>query len=187
MTTNDTTAAGYTRLQIKRLGLWLFILSESMLFIGLAVARFTLQGIEVHEHLSQVIGLAITTVLLASSYTAFRAERAASDGDRAGLQRFLVLTLALGAVFVGGVVVEWSAALEHFPPSSGFGTVFFSMTGAHAFHVLTGLLFLGIVYGRARAGEYSSTEHFAVEAGVKYWHFVDVVWVFFYPALYLVS
>jgi len=177
----------YTRLQISRLGLWLFILSESMLFVGLAVARFTLQHTAVDEHLSQLIGLGITSVLLASSYTAYRAERAAVVGDSQQLKLFLKLTLLLGFVFVAGVAVEWAAALSHFPPSTGFGTVFFSMTGAHAFHVLTGLVFLGIVLGRARADEYSPEDHFPVEASVKYWHFVDVVWVVFYPTLYLIS
>ena len=177
----------YSRLDINRLGLWLFILSESMLFVGLAVARFTLQHTRVDEHLNQVVGLAITTILLASSYTAYRAERAAATGDSATLRRYLAWTLGLGGVFVAGVGVEWYEALKHFPPSTGFGTVFFTMTGAHAFHVVTGLVFLGIVMGRARAGEYTNQSHFPVEAAVKYWHFVDVVWVFFYPTLYLVS
>ena len=61
------------------------------------------------------------------------------------------------------------------------------MTGLHAFHVLTGLLMLTIVLRRVKAGTVSADSPWPVEASVKYWHFVDVVWVFFYPALYLIS
>ncbi len=174
-----------TRLHISRIGLWLFIASESMLFVGLLGARFSLLGTEVHEAVSQPIGLAITSILLASSYTAFRAEHAAGSGDRAGLLRYTALTLVLGGLFVAGVVFEWIEAFHDFPPDTDFGTVFFTMTGMHAFHVLTGLAFLAIVFANARRGAYEG-DAWPVEAAVKYWHFVDVVWVFFYPALYLI-
>ena len=172
------------RLSINRIGLWLFFASETMLFAGLLVTRFSLAGTDVPAGVSQSIGLVITTILLLSSYTAFRAEYAAHQGDRAGLTRYLTLTLLLGIAFVAGVTIEWIEAFEAFPPSTEFGTVFFTMTGVHAFHVLTGLLFLAIIFGKARGGAYDD-DAWPVEAGVKYWHFVDVVWVFFYPALYL--
>ena len=61
------------------------------------------------------------------------------------------------------------------------------MTGMHAFHVLTGVIFLLIVFNNARKGLYSEEKHWAVEASTVYWHFVDVVWIFFYPALYLIG
>jgi len=173
------------RLQINRLGLWLFMLSETMLFAGVLATRFSLLGTEVHEEVSQTIGLVITAILLASSYTAFRAEHAARNGDRAAVVRFLQLTLALGVVFVGGVAFEWAEAFDAFPASTEFGTIFFTMTGIHAFHVITGLVFLAILLGNCRSGRYDD-DAWPVEAGVKYWHFVDVVWVFFYPALYLI-
>jgi cytochrome c oxidase subunit 3 len=174
-----------SRLRISRVGLWLFILSESMLFVGVLATRFSLLGTDVHEAVSQQIGLAITSILLASSYTAFRAEHAARSGDRPGLLRYTAMTLVLGIVFVGGVTLEWVEAFHDFPPGTIFGTVFFTMTGIHAFHVITGLVFLAIIYAGARRGTYES-DAWPVEAGVKYWHFVDVVWVFFYPALYLI-
>ncbi len=175
------------RLAINQLGMWLFILSESMLFVGLLMVRFSLLGTEINEHVSQVIGLAITVILLLSSYTAFSAERAAARGDLAGAKRNLLLTLGLGAVFTAGVAFEWYEALEAFPPSTTFGSVFFTMTGLHAFHVLTGLVMLAIVYRRVKRNQLSSSDTWPMEASVKYWHFVDVVWVFFYPALYLIS
>ena len=61
------------------------------------------------------------------------------------------------------------------------------MTGMHAFHVITGLLFLGIVWRNGQRGLYTAEKHWAVEAAAVYWHFVDVVWIFFYPALYLIG
>ncbi len=173
------------RITINRAGLWLFFLSETMLFSGILATRFSLLGTEVHEDVSQTIGLVITSILLASSYTALRAEHAASSGDRATCAKYLWLTLALGAVFVAGVAYEWAEAFDAFPASTEFGTVFFLMTGVHAFHVITGLIFLAILLNNARLGRYDD-DAWPVEAGVKYWHFVDVVWVFFYPALYLI-
>ncbi|MDW3221053.1 MAG: heme-copper oxidase subunit III [Acidimicrobiales bacterium] len=178
-------APTYGRLRLNRVGLWLFMASELMLFAGILATRFALLGTEVDEHVSQTIGLVITSILLASSYTAFRAEHAASHGDRAGTTRYLGLTLLLGAVFLGGVAIEWTEAFDAFPPGTEYGSIFFLMTGVHAFHVVTGLIFLGIVAGGARRGRYDE-DPWPVEAGVKYWHFVDVVWVFFYPALYLI-
>ena len=67
------------------------------------------------------------------------------------------------------------------------GAVFYMMTGMHAFHVLTGLIFLLVVWNNARKGIYSEEKHWGVEAAAVYWHFVDLVWIFFYPALYLIG
>ena len=77
-----------------------------------------------------------------------------------------------------------SEAFHAFPPHTAFGTVFFTMTGMHAFHVITGLAVLAIALRAGRASHDGAA--WPVEAAVKYWHFVDVVWVFFYPALYLI-
>jgi cytochrome c oxidase subunit 3 len=85
-----------------------------------------------------------------------------------------------------GVGIEWSEALHSFPPHGGFGSVFFLMTGMHAFHVVTGLIMLALLYLNVRQGKINA-DHWGPEAVVKYWHFVDVVWVFFYPAIYLLS
>jgi cytochrome c oxidase subunit III len=174
-----------SRLQINRVGMWLFIASEAMLFAAVLLARFTLLGTEVHEEVSQTIGLVITSILLASSYTAFRAEHAARRGERELAKRFLGWTIILGGIFLGGVVYEWIEAFEAFPSRTEFGTIFFTMTGIHAFHVITGLVFLLILYFNMNSGKYDD-DAWPVEAGVKYWHFVDVVWVIFYPALYLI-
>ncbi len=175
------------RLGINRLGLWFFILSESMLFLGLLLVRFSLLGTYTHEELSQVTGLIITVILLASSFTAYQAERSMARGDVEAVKRNLMLTLGLGIVFMAGVSFEWYEALGAFPPSTLFGSVFFTMTGLHASHVLSGLVLIVIVRRRVQRGVFTSTDSWPVEGSVKYWHFVDVVWVFFYPALYLIS
>ena len=173
------------RITINRIGLWLFFISETMLFLGLFATRFSLIGTEVDPEVSQTIGLLVTSILLASSYTALRAEHAAHQGDWAATVKFLTITLSLGLVFMAGVAFEWYEAFQAFPPSTEFGTVFFTLTGVHAFHVLTGLAFLFVNLINARAGRYGD-DAWPVEAGVKYWHFVDVVWVFLYPMLYLI-
>lgn len=173
-----------SRLRINRVGLWIFMGSETLIFIALLSIRFSLLGTEIHPDVSQVIGLIITSILLLSSYTALRAEHAARIGDHPALVRFMSATIVLGAIFLGGVALEWNEAFNTFPPGTDFGTVFFTMTGMHAFHVITGLVIMTLVLRKARRGDYA-TDWWPVEAAVKYWHFVDVVWVFFYPALYL--
>ncbi len=176
---------GTPRVTINRFGLWLFFLSEAMIFAGLLMTRFSLLGKTVDDEVSQTIGLVITIILLASSYSAFRAEHAATTGDQAGLVRYLSITLALGVIFLGGVAYEWVEAFSAFPTGTVFGTVFFTMTGVYAFHVITGLVLLAVLLYNARAGKYADNS-WPVEGGIKYWHFVDLVWVFFYPALYLI-
>jgi cytochrome c oxidase subunit III len=88
------------------------------------------------------------------------------------------------------VFIEWPTApvRPSMPGEFGiYGGVFFFMTGMHAFHVLTGLVLLAILAYRGYKGQFSPEHHFGVEAGAIYWHFIDVVWVFFYPALYLMG
>ncbi len=177
----------YDRLALNRFGLWLFFFSESLIFLILLLTRFYLFGTSRPEELNQTLGLAITVILLLSSFTAYRAETAIAHDDRPQFLRNLLATILLGTLFLLGVVlVEWPEAPRlGIVPQEGFGIAFFSMTGMHAFHVLSGVLLLLMVYLNGRRGAYSSDSYWGVEASIKYWHFVDVVWVFFYPALYL--
>jgi len=170
-----------------RAGLWLFFVSESFLFAALISSRYVLLGLARPAELNQVLGLLITVVLLASSLFAYRAEASIICGDQ---RRFLANTLAtivLGALFLVGVGMEWVEAFAAFPPQERFGTIFFTLTGAHGVHVLSGVLLLLGVYLHGRRGRYAPEAHWPVEAAVKYWHYVDVVWVFIYPTLYLVA
>jgi cytochrome c oxidase subunit 3 len=173
------------RPKINQAGLWLFFLSETFLFSALGTARFVIAGTDRPEDLNQLLGLGITSILLVSSLTAYRSEVAMARGDRQAFSRNLLVTIALGLVFAIGVGFEWSTA--EFKLSDPFGTAFFSMTGVHAAHVVSGIIMLGMVYLLAHRGHFSAERHWGVEATIKYWHFVEVVWVFFYPALYLVG
>jgi len=175
------------RLDLHRLGLWMFIFSESFLFLALLSTRYYLQGVQRPAEVNQPLGLAISMVLLLSSLSAYRGETCAAYGDQRGFRRNILFTMGLGLLFLVGVAVEWYEGFHFFPPSAGYGTVFFTLTGFHAFHVLTGLLVLAAVLVRGRKVQYGPGNYWGVEGAVKYWHFVDVAWVFIYPTLYLVS
>lgn len=187
------------QLRSNRLGLWLFCFSEIFLFAALLVARFMLWG-NTRPELSQLLGLITTSVLLLSSFFVNRAESGIAHGDRKTFQNGMLTAAFLGTLFFVGVVfMEWNlfglegeiAGIEifgHLKPTDGaFGAVFFAMTGMHALHVLSGIIFLLIIWNNGRNGHFSAEKHWGVEAAAIYWHYVDVVWVFFYPALYLIG
>ncbi|MBI5948643.1 MAG: heme-copper oxidase subunit III [Chloroflexi bacterium] len=182
---------GPDRTAINRLGLWLFFFSESLIFALLLSSRFFLEGLNIplkhgsdEQAVDQVLGLAITVILLLSSVTAFTGETAFEHGRKRLGHWMILATIVLGLIFAGGVAYEWKTA--HFTRGEAFGTVFFTMTGVHASHVMSGVIMLGLVWVQALRGKYNEKNHWPVSGVVMYWHFVDVVWVFFYPALYLV-
>ncbi len=180
------------KLTTSRMGLWLFLLSDAFIFGGLFISRFNLLGLTALPLSpdSQYIALTITSVLLLSSFFMNRAEVSMEHGDRKGFIFGISLTILLGLVFLAGVItVEWPSAISAgvTPSSNAAGAVFFIMTGMHAFHVLTGVIFLSIVLRNGLRGLYSPEKHWAVKSATVYWHFIDVVWIFFYPALYLIG
>jgi len=180
------------KLTTSRIGLWLFLLSDAFIFGGLFVSRFNLLGLTALplSSDSQYIALTITSVLLLSSFFMNRAEVSMEHSDRKGFIFGISITIALGLIFLAGVIfVEWPSAISIgvTPSSNAAGAIFFIMTGMHAFHVLTGVIFLSIVLRNGLRGLYSPEKHWAVESATTYWHFVDVVWLFFYPALYLIG
>lgn len=174
------------KLGTARLGLWLFFLSDAFVFSALLVSRFYLMG-DKRPHLEQQLGLIVTTVLLISSFFMNRAEVQISQGNRKGFILSTAITILLGITFLVGVIgFEWR--LAPFGPADGVeGAVFYMMTGMHAFHVLTGIVFLFIALSNGIKGRYTPEKHWGVEAIANYWHFVDLVWIFFYPALYLIG
>ncbi len=193
------------QLRANRLGLWLFMFSEVFLFAALLVARFVLwndpvTGEITRPELSQELGLITTVVLLISSFFMNRAETAMEHGDHKRFLNGLMVTAVLGTLFFIGVVfMEWNVfglqgelfgieLFGHLKPSDGvISGIFFAMTGMHAIHVLSGIIFILIVWNNGRKGHYSPEKHWGVEACAIYWHYVDVVWVFYYPALYLIG
>ena len=173
------------QLNNNRLGLWLFFVSEAFLFIGLLAARFYLWGYT-RPDLDQNLGIIVTVILLASSFSMNRAETAIVHNDRETFLNSLLVTASLGVVFLIGVVgFEWQGHIR--PQDGAFGAVLYGMTGMHALHVLSGLVFILIVWNNGRNGHYNSERHWGVEACAIYWHYVDLVWVFFYPAIYLMG
>jgi cytochrome c oxidase subunit 3 len=187
------------QLRSNRLGMWLFMFSEVFLFGALLVARFVLWGQERPE-LSQEIGLMATVTLLISSWFVYRGQTAMEFGDRKMFQRNFLLAALLGFTFLVGVVFfEWNifglqasiGGIElfgHLKPSDGVESgIFFAMTGWHALHVVTGVILLLIMWNKGRNGEFTPERSWGVEGAGLYWHFVDVVWVFYYPALYLMG
>lgn len=188
MTTEANSLHTYNKKVIaNRLGLWLFIFSDLFLFAGLFVARFYLLGTQTRPEVDQLLGLGVTAILLLSSFFINRAEIAASFGDQKQFLNNTLVTIVLGTLFLVGVVgVEWQIS-PHGPEYSAAYSLFYTMTGFHAFHVLTGVIFLVVVYRNGHKGHYNAERHWPVEAAAVYWHFIDVVWVFFYPALYLIG
>lgn len=179
-------------LRNNRMGLWLFFLSETFLFGGLLATRFYLWG-PTRPEANQFIGFLITVVLLISSVSMNLSETAMEHGDRRTFLGGLVVTAVLGLIFFFGVLIfEWglfpSIYEGHLTPwGDKYGAVVFAMTGMHAIHVISGVGFIAIVWNLGRKGHFSPQEHWGVEACAIYWHFVDLVWIFFYPAIYLIG
>ncbi len=187
-----------------RYGMILFIASEVMFFVAWFWAYFDAslyageaiqetrtaftggqwppQGIETFDpwHLP----LINTLILLTSGTTVTWAHHALLHDDREGLKWGLICTIILGALFTGVQIYEYSNAEFGFSGSI-YGSTFFMATGFHGFHVLIGTIFLTVCLFRALAGHFKSTQHFGFEAAAWYWHFVDVVWLFLFSAIYV--
>jgi len=188
MITETVTLADYRRkTTTNRIGLWLFIASDTFVFAGLYASRFYLLGTSQRPELNPILGFVVTSILLMSSFFINRAEISMEYSDIKSFTRNCLITILLGVLFLIGVVgLEWQIA-PGTPADGAIWSLFYTMTGFHAFHVLTGVFFLVIVYRNARKGLYNGERHWPVEASAVYWHFVDVVWIFFYPALYLIG
>lgn len=174
------------RLRANRLGLWLFLASEGFLFSAIIASRYYLVGLERPKELSLTFGLALTGVLLLSSATAWQAEVWNERGEQRAFVGWLLATIVLGSAFLVGVGWEWTEGLAHFPPSTRFGSAFFTLIGFHAFHLITGLIALIVVAFMGRDGHFGPSNAWPVEGVVKYWAFVDLAWMFIFPTIYLV-
>ncbi|MGD8791778.1 MAG: cytochrome c oxidase subunit 3, partial [Anaerolineae bacterium] len=161
-TTTDSLKAYRLRTQSNRLGLWLFFISESFMFGGLLASRFYLWG-NTRPELDQILGLIVTSVLLVSSFFMNRAESAIAHDDRETFLNSLLITAALGGIFLLGVVgFEWQG---HVKPWDGVhGAILFGMTGLHALHVLSGVVIILLIWNLGRNGHFSADRHWGVEA-----------------------
>jgi heme/copper-type cytochrome/quinol oxidase subunit 3 len=133
------------------------------------------------------VPLIMTAILWSSSIPVHRADRAIRDGDVGRLRRGLAAGFALGATFlVITFAIEWPEAHDEFGPTTNvYGSLFFTITGFHAAHVLVGLLISGWVLTRAWRGAFDASRHVSVQNFAMYWHFVDIVWAFVLATIYL--
>ncbi len=189
------------------LGMWLFIAQEFMFFGGMFLAYTVYRNLypaawaEASHHLDWKLGGINTAVLILSSLTMALAVRAAALGQRMQIVVFLIATVVLGSIFLGVKVVEYADKFEHhlvpgahfaFPganerPAEIFYSLYFAMTGLHAVHMIIGIPILLYLAFRAWRGGYGPAYHTPVEMTGLYWHFVDIVWIFLFPLLYLVG
>lgn len=169
----------------NRMGLWLFIFSECFLFAAFLSARYFTTGTERPEDLNQLLALGVTIILLLSSISAYMAETSIKYNHRRNFLFFTAATIVMGLLFLVGVAIELHEATLHYPPETSYGSSYFMLIGLHAFHVITGLIGLFIVFFLGIRGYFGSSQYWGVEGVVKYWHFVDLAWVLIYPTLYL--
>jgi len=175
-----------------KLGMWVFLAGDAMSFGGLICAYAALRFSDPSWPVpSTILGVPFTAVmtflLICSSVTMVKGLEAIKHGDRAGLRRFLGLTILGGACFLGMQAREWTHLIEHTMTltSKGlFGSTFFVLTGFHGCHVFSGVVYLSCILGNA--GYYSADNHNSVEVVGLYWHFVDLVWILIFTFVYLI-
>lgn len=170
-------------------GMVLLIVTEASLFVYLLFSYFYLgsmaRGPWPPSGLPELrLALPNTGVLLLSSGAMWWAELGIRRGDETRLRLGLMLTLMLGAVFLGIQLVEYRHQ-SFTPATSAYGSLFYTITGFHGAHVAVGLLMLAVVGLRAWLGHFSSRHHLAVTNVSWYWHFVDAVWLAVFTSLYL--
>ena len=189
----------------SRLGVWTFLATEVLFFGGLFLAYIVYRHAYPHEfalasrQTNLLLGTLNTAVLLTSSLTMALAVQAAQQNRNKALFRFLGITLLLGFAFL---LIKGLEYREHFadnlvpgphfaltahPKAQLFFWLYFVMTGLHAIHVTVGLGVIAVLLRLSTKLRFSADYYTPIEMGGLYWHFVDIVWVFLYPLLYLIN
>ncbi len=181
----------------RKLGMWLFILSDSLTFsallIGYSYARVASRMWPTPFHFwpSIVMASVMTFFLLSSSLTMVMGVAASKRGDSKRTVQFIALTMLCGLGFIVLHVNEWITLIKEGVGLTQnpwgvplFGGTFFTLTGLHMAHVASGLVYLGVVAAGFARGRFTD-DH--VEISGLYWHFVDLVWMFIFPLVYLLS
>jgi cytochrome c oxidase subunit 3 len=193
--------------EASTLGMWVFLVTEILFFGGLFLA-YTIYRSQyargfalASHHMDILLGTVNTAVLICSSLTMAMAVHSAAKGRRKPLMGYLVATMLLGAAFLGIKAVEYTEHIRHhlFPgpgfhyqgPEARSAEIFFSlyfaMTGLHALHMIIGIGLLSVLFVLARRGRFIAEYYSPVEMSGLYWHFVDIVWIFLFPLLYLIG
>jgi cytochrome c oxidase subunit 3 len=191
----------------SKIGMWLFLGTEVLLFGGLFVGFALSQAahpqafVEAHHHLDKTLGAVNTIVLLISSFTMVMGVHAAATNQRKKLIVNLLLTLACAAAFLVVKYFEYShkfhdgllpgAFYSHkgdtVPNQFIFFSFYFMMTGLHGLHIVGGMIAIGWVLRRALRGDFDATYYAPVDLVGLYWHLVDLIWIYLFPLLYLIS
>jgi cytochrome c oxidase subunit 3 len=200
-------ATAEQQLEASKIGMWLFLVTEILLFGGLFVgygithAKFPEAFMQAHHHLDRTLGAANTIVLLFSSWTMVMAVHAASQGKKQRLIVFLALTFLCAAAFMGVKYVEYSHKFhdgllpgkyyshpgDTVPNQFLFFSFYFMMTGLHGIHVLGGMAAIAWLIFRAWRGHFTSAWYTPVDLVGLYWHLVDLIWIYLFPLMYLLS
>jgi cytochrome c oxidase subunit 3 len=193
------------------LGMWIFLVTEIMFFGGMFAVYTVYRSwypdvfAIASSSLNEIIGALNTGVLLLSSFTMVMAVRAGQLGQRKMIVIFLILTLVFGFAFLGVKAFEWNQKFEehHIPGQASFHldgvraeeqghaqlffSIYFAMTGLHALHMVIGVAILLTLIVLARKGRFSASYYTPVDVAGLYWHFVDIIWIFLFPLLYLID
>ena len=196
------------QLESSTLGMWVFLVTEIMFFGGMFGGYTVYRNMypdafaSTSHFMNVTIGAINTGVLICSSFTMVLAVRSAQLGQKKALITFLILTLILGCVFLDLKYVEYHEKwVDHHIPGPGFQYVdsryfhqaqilfylYFAMTGMHAIHMIVGAGLLTTLIVMAARNRFSATWYTPVEMIGLYWHFVDIVWIFLFPLLYLIG
>ena len=193
------------QLEASTLGMWVFLVTEVMFFGGMFMAYIVYRNmyphawLEASAELNWKLGGLNTMVLIFSSLTMALAVRAAMLGKRSHQVINLILTMALGTTFLVVKFFEYKAKFEHhlvpgphFDASLEQGmqiffSLYFMLTGVHAAHMIIGLGIMTYILINASKGSYNAEYYTPVEVAGLYWHFVDIVWIFLFPLLYLLG
>ena len=189
------------------LGMWVFLATEVMFFGGMFMGYLFYRSFyppafaEASNRLDIWLGTINTAVLICSSFTMALAVRASQIGQNRLVMIFLFLTIVLGTVFLGIKFTEYYQKFEeHLVPGWDFNfegaivsgaeiffSFYFAMTGMHAVHMIIGISLLTVLIVKAARGRFSASYNTPVELVGLYWHFVDIVWIFLFPLLYLLG
>jgi cytochrome c oxidase subunit III len=189
------------------LAMWIFLATEIMFFGGLFAAYTVYRALHpsafeaASRHLDIVLGALNTGVLLTSSLTMALAVRCAQIGKRQSTVVFLIVTMLLGAAFLGIKGTEYyQKYTDHLVPGASFSFpgpfpreaemffyLYFAMTGLHAIHMIAGIGVVSVMAVQAARERFTAAYYTPLEVAGLYWHFVDIIWIFLFPLLYLIG
>ncbi len=189
----------------SRLGMWIFIFTEILIFGGLFLvyaiyrAQYSADFHNAALELNTVYGTINTVILLVSSMTAAMSITAMQKGNKKLTLKLLGVTLLIAVVFLVNKYFEWGHKIHLgiYPGSDLllelnrgehlFFTLYYFMTALHGFHIVIGIIFISVIAWKVNSGTINSGNYTLLENGGLYWHLVDLIWIFLFPLMYLIS